>query len=47
MRPRVWLSRTRRSDKIFYIGRIYRGYVGLMWVNRFFDLAILWPKFKQ
>jgi len=46
MLPKLWLSRTRRRHRGFYIGRIYRGYVGLMWVNRFFDLAILWPKYK-
>ena len=40
--PKFMLScqRTRRSDRCFIIGRLYLGYIGLMWTNRLFDLTI-------
>ena len=36
----ISLHRTRRSDRCFIVGRLYVGYVGLMWTNRLFDLTI-------
>ena len=40
--PRLLLSlhRTRRAGRCFIVGRLYVGYVGMMWTNRLFDLTI-------
>jgi hypothetical protein len=34
------LTRPRISEKVFIAGRLYQGYVGLIWNTRVFDLTI-------
>ena len=45
--PVLSLSRTRRSDRGFIIGRFYKGYVGILWVNALFDFVLLFPKWEK
>ena len=36
----IRLSRPQRSDRVFIVGRLYRGYVGAMWSNWLFELDV-------